>query len=101
MSRQATRGMSAPPEVVFSTATDPDRRGAWLPGEFGVAPVHTDGDVLEVRLTAGSSAAGVLRVNPGASGGSTVELSLPDDGAAPDVVLGDLDRAVGDNFNAG
>lgn len=101
MARQATRGISAPPEVVFSTATDPERRGAWLPGELQMGPVEQQEDAFEVRLTAGSAQAGLLRVQPGASGGSSVDLSVPEDGAAPEDILVNLDREVTDNFNAG
>ena len=38
MAARAVRGMSAPPEVVFNTATDPARASAWLP-----EPLRGDG----------------------------------------------------------
>jgi hypothetical protein len=101
MTRQASRGISAPPEVVFSTATDPDRRGAWLPAGLELGPVEQGADTLQVRLVADSADAGVLRVQQGASGGSSVDLSVPDTGDAPEDILQDLDREVSDNFNAG
>ena len=101
MSPQATRGISAPPEVVFSTATDPERRAAWLPSELEMGPGEQQGEAFEVRLSAGAADAGVLRVQPGDSGGSSVDISVPDGGAAPEQILDDLDREVSDNFNAG
>jgi hypothetical protein len=94
--------MSAPPEVVFSTATDPDRRSAWLPEGFDLGPTSTGTSAFEVQLTAGTSVTGSLAIQQGDSGGSTVDLTVPDDGGAgPDEILGSLDRAVSDNFNAG
>jgi hypothetical protein len=105
MSRQASCGMSAPPEVVFSTATDPDRRDGWLPRELRLGPIDTGPDTYEVRLSAGpggSDPAGVLQVRPGDAGGAMVELSVSaDGGAAPEEILGNLERMVTDNFNAG
>ncbi len=97
MTRHAVRGISAPPEVVFNTVTDPDRRGAWLPG--GLA-VEGSADTLEARLT--GDAGGVLQVHAGDSGGSSVELRLDSDGAAsPEDILRAHEREVTDNFNAG
>jgi hypothetical protein len=102
VTRQAVRGISAPPEVVFDTATDPDRHGAWVPSDLWVD--RSDPDRLEVRLTAASGGqAGTLRVRPGDSGGSSVELRFEDGsaGGSPDDILRALDREVADNFNAG
>ena len=48
MTRRATLGMSAPPEVVFSTATDPDRQGAWLPSGFDLGPASASSAAFEV-----------------------------------------------------
>ena len=102
MSRRATRGISAPPEVVFNTATDPDRRSAWLPDGFDLGPTSTSTSAFEVELRSGDSSTGSLAIQPGDSGGSSVDLTVPDDGGAgPDEILGSLDRAVSDNFNAG
>jgi len=86
--------MSAPPEVVFSTATDPDRNSAWLPGGVDMAP---EPDSLTVRLT--GAADGLLSVRPGDAGGSSVELEVG--GPDPDDLLRALAREVEDNFNAG
>ena len=102
MSRHATCGISAPPEVVFSTATDPDRRDGWLPRELRLGPVQNGPDAFQVELSAGSSQAGVLQVRPGDAGGALVELSVSaDDGAEPEEILGNLERMVTDNLNAG
>ncbi|WP_203941155.1 hypothetical protein [Spirilliplanes yamanashiensis] len=86
--------MSAPPEVVFSTATDPDRTAAWLPGGVDTAPEPGN---LTVRLT--GAADGLLSVRPGDAGGSSVELEVG--GPDPDDLLRALAREVEDNFNAG
>ncbi len=104
MTRQAVRGISAPPEVVVDTATDPERRGAWLPPQLGVALSDSNEDMFDLRLTGEAGGdAGRLRVHPGDSGGSSVQLDLPD-GLAPDSpedILRALEREVTDNFNAG
>ena len=101
MARHAVRGISAPPEVVFSTATDPDRRAAWLPAELVVEP--GGGGDLRARLIDAGAAAGELSVRPGDSGGSSVELRFDGDAGAdsPDDILRALEREVADNFNAG
>lgn len=118
MAREASLGMSAPPEVVFSTATDPDRRSAWLPHGIEVVPAGFAGDVpdgdgtvgdevLQGRLIADNSAVGTLRVAQEASGGCSVGLSVRGDEPASGVlgdlaeILHNLDREVGDNLNAG
>jgi hypothetical protein len=102
MSRHATCGISAPPEVVFSTATDPDRRDGWLPQELDLGPVENGPDSYEVQLAAGSSTAGVLHVRPGDAGGALVELSVAADGGTEaEEMLSNLERIVTDNFNAG
>ncbi len=95
-SRHAVLGMSAPPEVVFSTATDPSRRSAWLPGG---AELDVDAEKLEARLT--GDADGLLAVRAGDAGGSSVELSVGERSPEPDAVLRALEREVADNFNAG
>lgn len=102
VSRHAACGMSAPPEVVFSTATDPERRDGWLPHELRLGPTETGSDTFAVQLASGSSSAGVLQVRPGDAGGALVELSVSADGGAePEEILGNLERMVTDNFNAG
>jgi hypothetical protein len=101
MSVHATRGMSAPPEVVVDAATDPARRGGWLPAHLRVDPVQSAEGGYQVRLSTENGAAGLLQVRPGASGGSSVDLRVEDAGTSPEEILTDLDRTVADNFNAG
>ncbi|WP_229406675.1 hypothetical protein [Micromonospora sp. NBRC 110038] len=111
MTARAQRGMSAPPEVVFSTATDPDRAAAWLP-----EPLRSDGD-SRPEVDAGDlrawwrsdSAPGwsaEIRVEPADAGGARVRLDLA--GAAggaeaglADEILANLAREVADNLTAG
>ncbi|MCW6009002.1 hypothetical protein K1W54_31335 [Micromonospora sp. CPCC 205371] len=89
--------MSAPPEVVFNTATDPARSG-WLPGELRTARPEVDID----RLSARWQHRAMLTVRPNPAGGADVELQV--DGGAGDAAaraLDDLARAVDDNLTAG
>ncbi|WDZ84940.1 hypothetical protein [Micromonospora cathayae] len=107
------RGMSAPPEVVFSTATDPDRAAAWLP-----EPLRTDGDQRPEVMPEGlrarwSSAANPgwsaeIEVEPADAGGARVRLDLAGDSAErradealADRTLANLAREVADNLTAG
>lgn len=101
MSVHATRGMSAPPEVVVDAATDPARRGGWLPAHLRVEPVQSADGGYQVGLSTDSGAAGVLQVRPGDSGGSSVDLRVEDAGTSPEDILTDLDRTVADNLDAG
>lgn len=106
MAPHAVLGMSAPPEVVVNTATDPDRRGAWLPGDWHAEAQPDGDDDFSVRLTAPGEqgGTGLLRVRAGDSGGSSVELRVDDPPAglgAPQQILHNLEREVVDNFNAG
>jgi hypothetical protein len=101
MSAHASRGMSAPPEVVADTATDPARRGGWLPAHLRVDPVQPSEGGYRIRLSTDGGVAGVLHVRPGDSGGSSVDLEVDDPDSVPEELLGDLDRAVADNLNAG
>ncbi|GLI00090.1 hypothetical protein Pa4123_53660 [Phytohabitans aurantiacus] len=97
MAYQAERGMSAPPEVVFNTATDPARSG-WLPGELRATPPEVDLDRLRARWHDRAQ----LTVHPNPAGGARVELQV--DGAPSeeaDRALDDLARAVDDNLTAG
>ncbi|MEH1015869.1 hypothetical protein V6U90_22505 [Micromonospora sp. CPCC 206060] len=112
MGAEAARGMSAPPEVVFNTATDPDRATAWLPpalrSDGQCRPDRMDGE-LRARWTS-SAAPGwsaELSVHPGNAGGSQVRLTLdagPDqrqlDGLAEET-LDSLAREVAENLTAG
>jgi hypothetical protein len=80
--------MSAPPEVVFNTATDPARVGSWLPAALR----RTGGpqvDPAELRASWNAEGAGWsvrLEVRPLGAGGSTtrMELTTPDAVADPD-----------------
>jgi len=100
--RQAERGISAPPEVVFNTAIDPDRRNAWLPGGVRVEAGEVGEETFEARLSAdGDGPSGRLRVEAGASGGSSVSLQVEGGSATPDEILTNLAREVTDNFNSG
>jgi hypothetical protein len=101
MAAHATRGISAPPEVVADTATDPARRGGWLPAHLQVEPVQATEGALQVRLSTDQGPAGVLSVRPGDSGGSSVDLRVDDPDSSADEILVSLDRTVADNFNAG
>ncbi|RLK13381.1 hypothetical protein DER29_4402 [Micromonospora sp. M71_S20] len=103
----AERGMSAPPEVVFNTATDPARASAWLP-----EPLRADGspadEVSAEELRARWSAAGEwsaeIRVEPAQAGGARTRLDLtggPDAGRLADEALDSLAREVADNLQAG
>jgi uncharacterized protein YndB with AHSA1/START domain len=110
MAQHAERGMSAPPEVVFNTATDPDRASAWLPD-----PLRVDGgshpDVNPGRLRArwaSDSAPGwsaALEVEPIDVGGTWVRLDLTgepaDDSGLAEETLARLAREVADNLTAG
>jgi hypothetical protein len=93
--------MSAPPEVVVDAATDPARRGGWLPAHLQLEPVQSADGGYQVGLSTESGAAGVLQVRPGASGGSSVDLQVEDADTSPEDILTDLGRTVEDNFNAG
>ncbi|MFU8873493.1 hypothetical protein [Micromonospora sp. SL4-19] len=109
MAAHAERGMSAPPEVVFNTAIDPDRAAAWLP-----EPLRQDGDrrpevisVEQMRATWYSDAApnwsAEIRVEPVAAGGARVRLDLAgvDTQGLADETLANLAREVADNLTAG
>jgi uncharacterized protein YndB with AHSA1/START domain len=108
---RAERGMSAPPEVVFNTATDPDRLAAWLPRPLrlnGSRPA-VENATLNARWRGGSVEpwSAVLQVRPVAAGGAIVRLeleaALPDDRLVEiaDQSLADLASHVADNFTAG
>ncbi|MFF3865030.1 hypothetical protein [Micromonospora sp. NPDC001898] len=111
MAEHAERGMSAPPEVVFNTATDPDRAAAWLP-----QPLRSDGrsrpDVSPGQMRARWASASApgwsaeIRVEPADAGGARVQLDLAgasgqaDPGLAEET-LANLAREVADNLTAG
>lgn len=109
MAAHAERGMSAPPEVVFNTATDPDRFAAWLPAplrnrdrpKMTIEHMHAhwtpDGHDWSAELW-------VQQANPG---GAMVRLELRGDlpdrqlGEIADQSLVQLARHVADNLTAG
>ena len=108
---RSERGISAPPEVVFNTATDPNRLSAWLP-----APLRQDGvpgaEVATAQWRARWRTAGSpnwsarLQVSAIDAGGATVRLELeadpPDRRLAEiaDESLASLAREVADNLSA-
>ena len=109
MAAHAERGMSAPPEVVFNTAIDPDRAAAWLP-----EPLRQDGnrrpevisaEQLQARWCSDSAPdwSAELQVEAADAGGARVRLDLAGgdvDGLA-DQTLASLAREVADNLTAG
>lgn len=101
---RAERGMSAPPEVVFNTATDPARAG-WLPDRLRGAAAEVVPGELSVRWRPKTpdTWAGALRVWPNAAGGAHVELEVDADDArdAADQALTELEYVVNDNLTAG
>jgi hypothetical protein len=100
--------MSAEPEVVFSTATDPTRVAGWLP-----APLHRPPAATEPGISATwRDEAGVWRadlvVEDTPVGGAIATLEMTADGldegglaAVAEEALFQLDREVADNLTAG
>jgi hypothetical protein len=123
MAVTAQRGISAPPEVVFDTATDPARSAAWLPdplrtvpgaAEFAATGGLDDPDPVAMRAewhAEGDGSAGewtaVLHVRRLPAGGAAVRLDLDGAGSRPararmaQESLAALARAVADNLSAG
>jgi hypothetical protein len=104
--------MSAVPEVVFNTATDPDRVGAWLPAPLreGAArrpDLATDAMLARWNSRTAPAWSARLEVRPIAAGGATVRLDLEADPLEQrlteiaDESLANLARAVDDNFTTG
>lgn len=104
--------MSAPPEVVFSTATDPDRAPAWLPEPLrgdGAGQPQVEPEGLRARWRSGSVPewSAEIRVEPADAGGARVRLDLTggsgeqDTAALAEETLANLDREVADNLTAG
>jgi hypothetical protein len=107
MGSHAERGMSAPPEVVFNTATDPDRSAAWLPEELRRSGTHrveiVDTEDMRARWSAADAGwSADIDVEPADAGGARVRLDLSgtDHGMA-DEILNSLAREVADNLTAG
>jgi hypothetical protein len=103
--------MAAPPEVVFNTATDPDRVGAWLPAPLrrdGRTPAQvTDGLRASWQTTGSPTWSARLQVRPTDAGGATVRLELEADPSdqrldqLADTSLVNLAREVAENLTAG
>jgi hypothetical protein len=106
MAGHAERGMSAPPEVVFNTATDPDRVDGWLPEPLRAQRKPQADDALGARWENGGWSA-ELQAEPADPGGARVLFdlggNLPDDHLAnlADESLARLAEYVDDNFTAG
>lgn len=107
MGSHAERGMSAPPEVVFNTATDPHRAAAWLPEPLrhsGTQQVEVvDAEEMRARWSCRADGwAADIDVEPADAGGARVRLDLTgtDHGMA-DEILANLAREVADNLTAG
>jgi hypothetical protein len=116
---EATRGISAPPEVVFNTVTDPDRLAGWVPQQLRAKADEHEVSVVAERLRvewrpAGSDGwTGALQVRDGSAGGAQVEVTVEPTGSPADPPDGDdvpsqldgalteLDREVVDNLTAG
>lgn len=108
MNVRAERDMSAPPEVVFNTATDPTRMSAWLPAELSRERPHIDVDRLRARYDGSCQpCSGTLRVRSTPVGGALVEFELVADSRQPSLTetaersLARLAREVADNLTAG
>jgi len=103
----AERGMSAPPEVVFSTATDPDRAAAWLPEALradGSPAEQVAAQELRARWSAAEQWSAEIRVEPAQAGGARARLDLtggPDAERLANEALDSLAREVADNLQAG
>jgi hypothetical protein len=106
MLAHAQRGMSAPPEVVFNTATNPDRIDGWLPEPLRAQGRPRQLDGMGARWeSAGWSA--VLTSEPAEPGGARVRLDLG--GSLPEEqltrlageCLAHLAEYVDDNLTAG
>ncbi|BCJ60618.1 hypothetical protein [Micromonospora endophytica] len=102
----AERGMSAPPEVVFNTATDPDRANAWLPEPLLSASRDGDAERLQARWDAPETQwAADLTVEAGDAGGARLRLELTGGDQETDRLaekaLTNLAREVADNLQAG
>ncbi|MGK5742412.1 hypothetical protein [Micromonospora sp. URMC 103] len=107
----AERGMSAPPEVVFNTATDPDRASAWLPAPLrsdGAPTPEIRGEELCARWRAPSPAelTAEIRVDPENAGGARIRFDLAGETGSQDAdrlaaeALDSLAREVADNLQA-
>lgn len=89
MAAHAERGMSAPPEVVFNTATDPARLDGWLPKPLRAEGKPRERKALGARWESSGWSA-VLKAEPADPGGARVHLGLGGD--LPDDKLTQLAR---------
>lgn len=109
MPAYAERGVSAPPEVAYGTATDPARQTAWLPTQLRHSAASSlDGDELQASWAERDGPwSALLRVYPAQAGGATLRLELDADlphehlVRIADETLASLAGAVTDNLNAG
>lgn len=99
--------MSAPPEVAFNTATDPDRLSGWLPAPLCADHNHAEiSDSMRGRWRADAWSA-VVTVRPADPGGAVVALDLDGDLPEPRLAqlahdsLDQLAEYVADNLTAG
>jgi hypothetical protein len=104
----AERGVSAPPEVVFNTATDPDRLSTWLPEPVlaGDPSPHGEPDRMRARWDARNTDWwAALQVDPADAGGCRIRLDLDgggeNAGRLAEEALENLAREVADNLQAG
>ncbi|MEU5566660.1 SRPBCC family protein [Micromonospora musae] len=108
----AERGMSAPPEVVFNTATDPDRAAAWLPPFLradGAPTPEIRGEELRARwrIASPTELTAEIRVDPENAGGARIRFDLSGGSGGQDTdrlaaeALDSLAREVADNLQAG
>jgi len=102
------RGLSAEPEVVFNTATDPARVAAWLPEPLHHRPVATAPGLFATWRDDDGGWRADLVVEDIPSGGALAVLEMAADGlseerlaAVVEHALNELDREVEDNFNGG
>jgi uncharacterized protein YndB with AHSA1/START domain len=111
MGAHVERGVSAPPEVVFNTATDPDRFAAWLPAPLraGGRRPAAEASALRARWPHDRFApwSAVMHVRQVEPGGALVEFELDGDlsdrrlAELADQSLARLAEHVADNLTAG
>ncbi|GIJ24337.1 hypothetical protein [Micromonospora lutea] len=104
----AERGVSAPPEVVFNTASDPDRISSWLPEPLLSSDPAREADAGQLRVRWAARDvdwSADLQVEQGDAGGSRLHLELSGGGedvdGLADETLHSLAGAVADNLQAG
>lgn len=100
--------MSAEPEVVFNTATDPARVAGWLPAPLHHRPAATAPGLFATWRDDDGVWRADLVVEDPPSGGAIAVLEMAADGldegglaVVVERALIELDREVADNFTAG